>query len=281
VLAEAAELVADGAIELNIIAQDTTSYGCDLPQANLPDLLRQLDRLEGVEWLRLMYTYPLRFDEPLIETLASARHVVPYVDMPLQHISSQVLRRMGRGVESEQIVSLLARLRQAVKDISIRTTLIVGFPGETEADFDELLHFVRQQRFEALGVFAFSPEPGTPAADMPDQLPEEVKQERLDAIMRAQQEISLQTCQQRIGSEMHILVDGYDEDGVCIGRHRGQAPDIDGICYLTEPVEPGSLIRARIVQAEEYDLIAEPLETIRPPAEDPHWSQDDQADMIP
>ncbi|MFP4354570.1 MAG: 30S ribosomal protein S12 methylthiotransferase RimO [Phycisphaerae bacterium] len=262
---EARELIGDGAIELNVIAQDTTSYGCDLDDGvDLADLLGRLDRLDGVEWIRLLYTYPLRFDRKLIDTMAAAEHVVPYIDMPLQHIDGEILRRMGRAVGSDQVRDLLEAIRRAMPAISIRTTFIVGFPGETEAQFQHLLDFVADSCFEAMGAFAYSPEPGTPAATMPDQIPEQVKQKRLEAIMSLQQEISLQVNQARLGSELDVLVDGTDEQGACFGRHGGQAPDIDGICYLDPPAEPGSLVRGKVVGADEYDLHIEPTATIRP-----------------
>ncbi len=263
VLAEAAELAADGAVEMNVIAQDTTSYGCDLDGPDLAGLLGQLDRIEGVEWIRLLYTYPLRFDRKLIDAMTAAEHVVPYVDMPLQHICTEILRRMGRSVGRETIVELLDGLRQALPGICLRTTMIVGFPGETERQFQELLEFIRDQRFEALGAFAYSPEPGTPAAEMPDPVPEATKAARLEAIMKAQQEISQAGNAARVGTELDVLVDGIDADGYCFGRHAGQAPDIDGICYLSEHLPPGRLVRARVVQAGDYDLVVEPVGSIR------------------
>lgn len=259
VLAEAVELTADGAKELNIIAQDTTAWGSDLGAADtLASLLRRLDAESNAEWLRLMYTYPMRFTDDLIDAMAESSRVVPYVDMPLQHIADGVLQRMRRGATGRSIRELLDRLRQRVEGIAIRTTFIVGFPGETEEEFAELLDFVAEQRFEAMGVFAFSPENGTPAAAMDGQLSEDVKADRLEAMMLAQQEIAFAANEAAIGSEPTVLVDGVNEEGVCVGRHAGQAPEVDSLCLLAEPREPGEMVPARIVGADGYDLIVQP-----------------------
>lgn len=258
VLAEAEELIADGAKELNIIAQDTTAYGRDLGDADLGDLLSRLNELEGACWLRLLYTYPQGFDEKLIDVLAGGEHILPYIDMPLQHIDDRILRRMGRGVGREAIESLLDTLRGRIDDLALRTTFIVGFPGETDAQFRTLLDFVRRQRFQAAGVFAFSPEPGTPAAAMEDQVPEALKQERLEELMLAQQEIAFEANEASVGREPAILVDGLDEEGRCIGRSVHQAPDVDSFCFLTEPRSQGQLLRARVVGWDDYDLIVQP-----------------------
>lgn len=259
VLAEARELISDDAIELNVIAQDTTAYGDDLGEgADLASLLTDLDNLEGVRWIRLMYTYPRRFTDELIETVASCRHVVPYVDMPLQHISDPVLKRMGRRVRRDHIEKLLASLRSRIPGIALRTTFIVGFPGETERQFSELLAFVENACFDALGVFEFSPERGTPAATMPDQLPGEVKSQRAEQIMLAQQQIAFQANARAVGSEIAVLVDGMDASGRCVGRHVGQAPDIDSVCMLTEPIPAGSFVSCRVVDFADYDLIVSP-----------------------
>ena len=258
VLAEAAELVEGGAIELNVIAQDTTAWGSDLPdRPHLHTLLRRLNDLDGVRWIRLLYTYPRRFGQRLIDAMAACDKVVPYVDMPLQHIDDGILRRMGRGVKRADVERLLGDLREAVPDLAIRTTLIVGFPGETDAQFKALLDFVRCQQFEALGAFAYSPEEGTPAAVMAGQVDEAVKRQRVEQLMLLQQEIAFRAAVDRVGSQVEVLVDGFDPEGRCIGRHAGQAPDVDGVCFLTEPVEAGSLLPARVVEADGYDLVVE------------------------
>jgi len=261
VLAEARELADDGAVEINVIGQDTTAYGMDLnddPAPSLCDILRRLDRLDGLRWIRLLYAYPSRFSDELIDVIAGAERIVPYVDMPLQHISTGVLRRMGRGVTRSGVEGLLGRLRRKVPPLVLRTTLIAGFPGESDGEFQELLEFVKDFRFEALGVFAFSPERGTPAASMPGQLPDEVKAQRVDALMLAQQEIAFEQGSARVGSPVEILVDGTDSRGYCIGRHYGQAPDIDGRCVLSEPRAAGSFVRAEVVDSDAYDLVVEP-----------------------
>jgi ribosomal protein S12 methylthiotransferase len=264
VLAEARELVADGAVELNLIAQDTTAYGSDLPRApgadgsgSLAGLLRCLDGLDGVEWIRLMYAYPHRFGEDLIDALADCPHVVPYLDIPLQHISDAVLKRMGRAVTRKHIVALLDRLRRRIDGLVLRTTLIVGFPGETDGQFEELLAFVKDFRFDALGVFPYWPEEGTPACRLRGAVDEHVKQRRLEAVMLAQQGIAFQANDQRVGQAVRVLVDGTDADGNCVGRHYGQAPDVDSICRLTAPRSAGMFVDGRVAAYDGYDLIVE------------------------
>ena len=258
VLAEAAELVADGAIELNIIGQDTTGYGSDVSGAGLADLLAALDALDGVQWIRLLYTYPRRFTDELIAAISESPRVVPYVDMPLQHMADSILSRMGRGVTGAHQRDLLHRLRDRVAGLAVRTTFIVGFPGETDDEFAELLAFVEEFKFEAMGVFAFSPEEGTKAAAMEGQVSDEVKAQRLDALMRAQQAIAFDANARAVGSDLQILVDGVDAEGYCIGRSPAQAPEIDGVCILTDPRPAGELLSARVVDWQEYDLVVEP-----------------------
>ncbi len=258
VLAEAAELISDGAIELNLIAQDTTAYGSETSDgATLAALLRKLDALDGVEWLRLMYTYPQSFSDELIDAMASCERVLPYVDMPLQHISDDVLRRMGRGIKRTQIESVLTSLRDRVAGMVLRTTFIVGFPGETEGQFEELLQFVNDFEFDALGVFEYSPEEGTPAADMPDQIPDDVKAYRAEQIMLAQQKIVFDANESVIDSPITVLVDGPDDQGRCVGRYYGQAPEIDSLCILTSPAQAGTFVEGKIVGADGYDLIVD------------------------
>jgi len=261
ILREARELIADGAVELNVIAQDTTAYGTDGQKKMTPAaLLRELDSLQGAEWIRLLYTYPRRFDDELIETLAAGEHVLPYVDIPLQHISTPVLKRMARGVTRKDVETLLAKLRDRIDGLAIRTSLIVGFPGETDAEFEELLSFVRDFSFDALGVFEFSPEPGTPAASLPNPVPPDLAAQRAERLMAVQREIVaagnaslLEQAQQ-----LTVLVDGVDPAGRCVGRYYGQAPDIDGQCLLTASHEPGTFVPARVVGYDGYDLIVQP-----------------------
>lgn len=261
-LQEARELIGDGAVELNIIGQDTTSYGMDLartqgPAANLAGLMRDLGQLDAVKWLRLMYAYPIRFSDALIETIAACEKIVPYVDLPLQHISDGVLRRMGRRVTRSRIESLLEKMRRRIRGLTLRTTFIVGFPGESDGQFEELLGFVKAFKFDALGVFEYSPEEGTPSARMAGQIPDEVKRERAERIMLAQQKIAFSANRRRVGKAVTVLVDGRDSQGRCVGRHAGQAPDIDSICILGNEYEPGTFVTGKVVGCENYDLIVE------------------------
>ncbi len=243
-----------------MIAQDTTSYGRDLDgETDLALLLRMLDSLDGPRWIRLLYTYPRRFTGKLIDAIGQCARVVPYVDIPLQHISDDILRRMGRGVKRKDIESLLHQLRDRVEGIVLRTTFIVGFPGESESDFDELLQFVRDFRFDAMGVFEFSREEGTPACDFPNQVPGDVKSQRRAALMTAQQEIAFSTGSAMVGKQLEVLVDGVDDEGRCVGRWYGQAPDIDGVCCLTEPGEVGALVSVTVSDRDGYDLIVAPI----------------------
>jgi ribosomal protein S12 methylthiotransferase len=265
VLREARELVADGAVELNVIAQDTTGYGMDFADAqgfqslgfNLASLLRELDKLDGLRWIRLLYTYPRRFTDRLIETIAACPRVVPYVDLPLQHVSDPILRRMGRGVTRKGVETLLGKLRRRIPGLVLRTTFIVGFPGETEGQFRELLEFVKGFRFESLGVFEFSAEEGTPAASMLRQVSPAVKAQRAKEIMLAQQEIAFAASARKVGSPIEVLVDGDDRAGRRVGRYYGQAPDIDGLCILKRRRRPGSFVRTKVVGWSGYDLIVD------------------------
>lgn len=266
ILAEARELIADGAVELNVIAQDTTAYGEDLHRAGgggetLASLLRRLDRLDGVRWIRLLYTYPRRFDDELIDALAESEHVVPYLDMPLQHIATRVLRRMGRGVTRRDIETLLEKLRRRIPSLALRTSFIAGFPGETETEFRELVEFVRSFRFAAVGVFEYSPEPGTPAARLAPPVPPAVAAQRAEALMAAQRAVvrSAHRAMVRRQHRLEVLVDGPDAHGRCIGRHAGQAPEIDGVCFLTHPRPAGTILPAVVTDFREYDLIVQPF----------------------
>lgn len=261
ILAEAEELAADGVQELVLIAQDTSAYGRDLAQGRslLPELLRQLDQLEGIRWIRLMYLYPLLIGEELIATIASARKVLPYLDLPLQHISDPILKRMERLVDRARTEQLLERLRLGIPGLVLRTTLMVGFPGETEAHFQELIRFVQEQRFERLGVFAFSPEPGTPAAQMPDQVPEPVRHRRRHRLLQVQQKIAFAYNEAQIGKQREVLIDRQvpGQPHAWVGRTYADAPEIDALVYVTgEDLHPGQIVPCEIVGAQGYDLIA-------------------------
>ncbi|RME41503.1 MAG: MiaB/RimO family radical SAM methylthiotransferase, partial [Planctomycetota bacterium] len=267
VLAEARELIADGASELILIGQDTSSYGeGDFPfEVKLDGLLRRLDALDGVRWIRLMYVYPTAITDALIDALAECDRVCKYIDMPLQHINDRILKAMHRRITRAETEAVLAKLRERIPNLTLRTTMMVGFPGETEAEFAELVDFVRAFRFDALGTFAFSREPGTPADRMADQIPEAVKRERVAALMEVQREAAFQRAREWIGRSFEVVVDGRDDSGTCIARHQGQAPEVDGVTKLPGvEVEPGSVLTVRCVNHENYDLVARSLETPLP-----------------
>jgi ribosomal protein S12 methylthiotransferase len=260
VVREARELAADGVRELIVVAQDTTYYGLDLyGRVRLAELLRELDGVDGIEWVRVLYAYPAYVTDELIETLAGSEKIVPYLDMPLQHINDRMLRRMQRRVDRASTEELLARLREAIPGLTLRTTFIVGFPGETEAECDELCDFARGQRFERLGVFPYSREPGTPADRLPDHLSEEVKAARRDRLMALQQEIAFARAAERIGTEAEVIVDAPDREvpGHYLARGPFDAPEIDCVVRLKgKNLRPGDLVRARVTGADGYDLAA-------------------------
>jgi ribosomal protein S12 methylthiotransferase len=260
IVVEAEELAADGVRELNIVAQDTTYYGMDLyGEPRLTELLKRLENVSGVEWIRLLYLYPMYVTDELIEVIVSSRRIVPYLDIPLQHINETMLRRMQRRVNRRETEELLARLRQRVPSLVLRTTFIVGFPGETEEQFGELVEFVGQQQFERMGVFVYSFEPDTPSARLPGHLPEEVKQERRERLMASQQPIAFDYNEQQIGRRRNVLIDHAvpEESTAWVGRTDADAPDIDGVVYVTgENLRPGQLVPCEIVAAREYDLVA-------------------------
>lgn len=271
VLDEAQELVASGAVELNVIGQDTTMYGRDLHlKGALASLLRQVEPIPGLSWIRLLYAYPTGIDEDLIKTIAESEKIVHYLDIPVQHAGDRVLKAMRRPDTNAELRALVEKLRTAVSDIVLRTTVIVGFPGETQADFDELLAFIRWARFDALGAFTYFPEAGTPAAEMPDQVPDEVKQARFDQLMLVQQEIAFARNRNRVGSALACLVDSCDPPSgraakrgaksAGRGRFYGQAPDIDSACLIQGcSARPGQLIDVRVVGTQDYDLLVEQL----------------------
>ncbi|MDX1964464.1 MAG: 30S ribosomal protein S12 methylthiotransferase RimO [Pirellulales bacterium] len=259
ILAEARELVEDGVRELNIVAQDTTYYGIDLyGRPRLPELLRELNQIDGLDWIRVMYLYPMYFSDELIEVLATSDKILPYLDMPLQHINDTMLRRMQRRVNRQGTEQLIGKLRAAIPDLVLRTTFITGFPGETEEQFAELADFVHEQRFERLGVFTYSYEADTPAAKLPDHLPDEVKEERRAHIMAIQQEIALDWNQAQVGKQMDVLLDTPvpEEKNVWIGRGFADAPDVDGVVIVNgKKLRAGQIVPCEIVQVHDYDLI--------------------------
>ncbi len=267
VVAEARELAADGVRELVIVAQDTTYYGLDLyGETRLNELLQELDKVEGLDWIRLMYFYPMYVDDQLIDTIAKSKRIIPYLDMPLQHANDTMLRRMQRRVNRADTESLLTKLRERIPNLVMRTTFITGFPGETDEQFDELVDFIREQKFERLGVFTYSHEPDTPAAKLPDPVPEEVMQDRRNHLMAEQQKIAFAWNDAQIGRQLDVLIDSKvpDEETAWIGRSYTDAPDVDGVTYVTgEGLATGDLVQCEIVARSDYDLVAVAIEKPR------------------
>lgn len=263
VLKEAKALAANGVKELIVVAQDTTRYGEDLPGGKLllADLLKELNKIESLKWIRVMYCYPNNFTDELIETFASLDKVCKYVDLPLQHASNRLLASMNRYDTREEVETLLAKLRKRIPGIVIRTTFIVGFPGETDADFEELKEFVEQQRFENAGVFAYSQEEGTVAGAMPNQIPDEIKQERYHELMALQAQISEEIHKDTEGQTLEVLVEGIEEDGSGLhyGRSYREAPDIDGLVFIENPgdIKPGCFVKVNILQGFTYESVGE------------------------
>ncbi len=254
VLAEARQLASSGAKELNLIAQDVTQYGYDLyREFTLPKLLRELSAVEGIEWIRLLYFYPNRLTDEVIEAIAELPKVNNYIDIPLQHAHPETLRRMKRPWDGERYLALFEKLRRSLPDAAIRTTFIVGFPGETEAEFDYLLEFVRQARLDRVGAFLFSREPGTPSFEMEGQISQKSKNERYDRLMRLQKQISLEINQEKIGSHIAVLVE-ESRDGWISGRSYRDAPEIDGLVYSAGEALLGSFATIKVTGAEPYDL---------------------------
>lgn len=257
VLQEARTLARAGCRELILIAQNLTDYGIDLPgKPHLAELLQDLCRIEGIAWIRLLYCYDEGITDELISVMAREEKICPYIDIPLQHISARVLKRMNRRSSPDSIRRTLEKLRHEIPDIHIRTTMMVGFPGETEEDFAELMAFAREQKFERLGAFAYSREENTPAYAMPDQVPERVKQDRLDALMQQQMEIARAHNAAMIGKTLAVLVEGREEDGAFRGRSIYDAPDIDETVIFTSdlPLEKGRIVQVKITDAFDYDL---------------------------
>jgi ribosomal protein S12 methylthiotransferase len=256
VVAEARHLASQGVIEINLIAQDVTQYGFDLYQAfTLPQLLRELNQVEGIQWIRLLYFYPNRLTDEVIATMAECEKVVPYIDIPLQHTHPDTLRRMKRPWEGDRYLKLFEKVRAAMPDVAIRTTFIVGFPGETEEEFQHLLDFAEEAQLDRIGAFLFSREPGTPSHEMENQVPFRVKQQRYDRLMKRQQRISLQLNQRWVGRTLDVLVEDYREKW-SIGRSFRDAPEIDGLVLVSGKLPIGSMTSVTVSQAEPYDLIA-------------------------
>lgn len=259
-VAEAEQLAQSGAVELNLIAQDTTAYGMDLyKRLALSELLYALADVKGIRWLRLLYCYPTMVTAPLINALCDNPRVLPYLDMPLQHADDTVLAAMKRGGSCDQYRRLFARLREALPDIALRTTFIVGFPGETDEHFEHLLNFVEEVEFDRVGVFVYSPEEGTPAFGFENPVPKKVAVARRDKLMRTQQNISLRRNRRWIGRDLDVLVE-HRRGNQLVGRSFRDAPEIDGSAAIDGcDALPGSFVRARVTGASHYDLVAEPV----------------------
>lgn len=261
-LAEAEKLAADGVKELILVAQDTTLYGTDLyGEARLPQLLRGLCGIEGIRWIRLLYCYPEHITDELLDVMAAEDKVLNYMDIPIQHVSGKVLTAMNRTGDARTLRELIARIRDRVPGIVLRTTVMTGFPGEGEAEFVELCQFIQDVKFERLGCFAFSSEEGTVAASLPGQIEEEEKQRRRDIVMEEQTRISDAYNQAQVGKTIPVLVESYDRYAECwFGRSEGDAPDIDGKVFFSCPrgaVQPGRLVQVNITDAMDWDLMGE------------------------
>ncbi|MEM6779628.1 MAG: 30S ribosomal protein S12 methylthiotransferase RimO [Planctomycetota bacterium] len=264
VVDEARRLGESGVREVVIVAQDTTYYGMDrYGEPRLTELLRQLDQIESIDWIRLMYFYPMYIDDAMIDTLASAERIVPYIDMPLQHASDRMLRRMARKTTRSSQTEIVRKLRDRIESLVMRTTMITGFPGETDDDFRQLLEFVEEAQFENLGVFTYSVEDDTPASRLPHRVDPDVAAARRDELMALQQSIAFDWNQSRVGGCEEVLIDAEmpDQEGVFIGRSRCEAPDVDGLIYVSEvdpddPVEIGQIRPCEMVASQGYDLVA-------------------------
>lgn len=261
ILAEAKQLAEDGVRELNIVAQDTTFYGIDLyGRPRLTELLQELDQIEGLDWIRLMYFYPMYIDEALAKTIGNAQRIVPYIDMPLQHINDTMLKRMARRVTRAQTEEFLDLLRSNIPNLTMRTTMITGFPGETDEQFEEAVEFVKTQRFERMGVFTYSVEPDTPAVVLPNHVDDAIKEERRDRLMQVQQQVAFDYNAQQLGGTQDILLDLAldDQPNVFIGRTKADAPDVDSIVYVTgdESHRVGQIVPCEIITSQGYDLVA-------------------------
>ena len=258
-IAQAEDMAEQGVKELILVAQETTVYGKDLyGKKSLHILLKKLCEIRGIRWIRILYCYPEEIYDELIETIRDEKKICHYLDIPIQHASDRILKRMGRRTSKQELIDIVGKLRKEIPDIVLRTTLITGFPGETEEDHEELKEFVDEMEFDRLGVFTYSPEENTPAAEMADQVPEEVKEERRDELMELQQEISYDRGQDRIGQELLVMIEGkVADESAYIGRTYGDAPKVDGYIFVqtAELLMTGDFAKVRVTGALEYDLI--------------------------
>ena len=263
-IAQAKHLVVNGAKELILVAQETTLYGKDIyGEKSLPKLLEELSKIDELKWIRILYCYPEEITDELISAIKNLPKVCHYLDMPIQHGSDDVLRRMGRWTNREQIEKTVAKLREEIPDIALRTTLITGFPGETEDDFEQVKEFVKKMGFDRLGVFTYSREEDTPAAEMDGQIDEEVKEARRDEIMQIQQDIAFDKSNSRVGEIYEVMIEGrLPDEGVYIARTYMDAPDVDGYVFIQSDynLDSGDFVKVEVTRSDEYDLIAEIIE---------------------
>lgn len=264
IIAEAENLAEQGVKELIVVAQDTTAYGEDIyGKPMLAELLRKLCRIDGIHWIRTLYTYPDRITDELLETVENEEKLVKYFDIPLQHVNGEILMRMNRRGNTDSLSELIDRIREKVTGVTLRTTFITGFPGETHEQFAELHTFIKQKRFDRLGCFAYSPEENTPAADFPNQVDEQIKQDRMELIMNDQSRIAAEKNEEKIGEVLEVLIEGYDSYIRCYyGRTAADAPEIDGKVFFTtpKPLVLGDFVKVQINDCLEYDLLGEVCE---------------------
>lgn len=262
-LQEAKDLAEQGVKELILVAQETTLYGKDIyGEKSLHKLLRELSKVDGIRWIRILYCYPEEIDDNLIQVMKEEKKICHYLDLPIQHANDEILKRMGRRTSKAQLEEIIRKLKREIPDITLRTTLITGFPGETEEQHEELKTFVDEMEFDRLGVFTYSPEEDTPAAEMPDQIPEEVKEDRQAEIMELQQEIAFAQAEDMIGEEVLVMIEGkVADENAYVGRTYKDAPGVDGLIFINtdEELMSGDFARVKVTGAVEYDLIGELL----------------------
>ena len=271
VVAEANHLARTGAREINLIAQDVTQYGYDLYKSfTLPKLLRELNEVDGIHWIRLLYFYPNRLTDEVIEAMATLPKVLPYVDIPLQHVHPETLRRMKRPWDGDRYLKLFEKVREAMPEVAIRTTFIVGFPGETDEEFAALLSFIEEAKLDRVGTFVYSREPGTPSFEMEGQVPFRIKRQRYDQLMSVQQRVSKSVNESYIGCEIDVLIEDFVE-GWRVGRSHRDAPEIDGLVFVEDEGRLGDIVQVKVTGAEEYDLFGiESGSTKHPPKRKMH-----------
>ncbi|OAG27624.1 30S ribosomal protein S12 methylthiotransferase RimO [Thermodesulfatator autotrophicus] len=259
ILKEAKSLVSQGVQEIILVGQDVTAYGKDQGLPRLSYLLKHLAREVSPSWIRLLYLYPEGLSEEILKTIFTEKTICPYFDIPIQHASPEILKKMKRLTEPEKVLSLIEQIRKASKEAAIRTSIIVGFPGETEKDFDNLLAFLKEAQFDHLGAFIYSPEEGTLAAKMPGQISEKEKEARFHEVMKLQQEISKRRLAERLGDTTEVLIEGVDEEGRLVGHARFQAPEIDGVTFIEGEATVGDIVPVKIIRTDVYDCFASPL----------------------